>query len=91
MNEKWIIFIIYTNLIIQLNFQIMNSNETNNSTADRYKQKMKFAITIMLPQDYIRLRNFNVCINKELSRINKGSWTFTKYFYLERFYFLNIS
>ena len=45
-------------------------------------EKTKLTIAIMLPQDYIRLRNFNVCIKKEMDRINKGTWSFTKYFYL---------
>lgn len=48
--------------------------------------KMKLSIAIMLPQDYIRLRNFNVCINKEMNRINKGNWSFTNSFYLERYF-----
>ncbi|CAF0742170.1 unnamed protein product [Brachionus calyciflorus] len=48
-------------------------------------EKVKLTIAIMLPQDYIRLRNFNVCIKKEMDRINKGTWSFTKYFYLESY------
>lgn len=54
------------------------------STKTTPNQKMKLTIAIMLPQDYIRLRNFNVCINKEMNRINKGNWSFIKHFYLDR-------
>lgn len=57
----------------------------NHSTSTKSWERMKLTIAIMLPQDYIRLRNFNVCINKEMNRINKGNWSFTKHFYLDRF------
>jgi hypothetical protein len=50
-----------------------------------FKDKTKLSIALMLPQDYIRLRNFNVCINKEMNRINKGNWSFTKRFYMESY------
>jgi hypothetical protein len=60
------------------------SNKMFSSTT-KTNQKMKLTIAILLPQDYIRLRNFNVCINKEMNKINRGNWSFTKTFYLDRF------
>jgi hypothetical protein len=48
------------------------------------KNRTKLTISIMLPQDFIRLRNFHVCINREISKINKGNWSFTKHFYIDR-------
>lgn len=80
------------NVIILLSLIALSKSETalNNILGSSDKpttttQKMKLTIAILLPQDYIRLRNFNVCINKEMNRINKGSWSFTKHFYLDRF------
>ena len=79
------------NVIILLSLIILSKSETtlNNSLGSSDKptstQKMKLTIAILLPQDYIRLRNFNVCINKEMNRINKGSWSFTKHFYLDSY------
>lgn len=55
-------------------------------TEAKSSEKAKITIAIMLPQDYIRLRNFNVCIKKEMDRINRGNWSFNKHFYLDRFF-----
>ena len=46
--------------------------------------KSKLTIALMLPQDFMRLRNFRLCINKEIVKINKSNWSFTKHFYLDR-------
>ena len=61
---------------------------STSSPTKQQNEKVKLSIAIMLPQDYIRLRNFNVCINKEMQRINKGSWSFIRNFYLERLNFV---
>lgn len=55
------------------------------TTEVKTNEKTKITIAIMLPQDYIRLRNFNVCIKKEMDRINRGNWSFNKHFYLDRY------
>jgi hypothetical protein len=63
------------------------ANEKNQSTISRpaTSEKVKLTIAFMLPQDFIRTRNFNVCINREMTKINRGNWSFVKNFYLDRF------
>ena len=68
-----------------------NSNQLLDKTNQPVKsnnEKIKLTIAIMLPQDFIRLRNFHVCINREIVKINKANWSFTKHFYLDRFLFI---
>ncbi len=62
------------------------SSSVNNGLAylNPSKNRTKLTISIMLPQDFIRLRNFHVCINREIAKINKGNWSFTKHFYIDR-------
>ncbi|RNA20685.1 hypothetical protein BpHYR1_016648 [Brachionus plicatilis] len=57
-----------------LKFDVYSNNfhTTMAKTAD----KTKLTIAIMLPQDYIRL---------QMDRINKGNWSFNKYFYLDSY------
>ena len=54
-------------------------------------EKFRLAITIILPQDFIRFRNFHVCINREVNKINKSNWEFLRHFILERSFSSNIS
>jgi len=62
--------------------------DKTNQPVKSNNEKIKLTIAIMLPQDFIRLRNFHVCINREIVKINKANWSFTKHFYLDRFLFL---
>lgn len=72
-------------IIITCLSMVSSADLTKDSSHEVVPQKMKLTIAIMLPQDYIRLRNFKVCIDKEINKINKGNWAFTKHFFLDRF------
>ena len=88
-NAKLIFYLFLSfkvNQIIYGDENLLNDvgNPSLSATQSAKIERTKLTIAIMLPQDYIRLRNFNVCINKEMNRINKGNWSFNKHFYLDR-------
>lgn len=64
--------------------RVAASYSSNNSTTIRV-EKMRLNIAIMLPTDYMNDRVINTCIKREMNIINRGNWTFTKHFYLERY------
>lgn len=76
----------FATLIFMTCLSMVFSADLNKDSHEVVTQKMKLTIAIMLPQDYIRLRNFKVCIDKEISKINKGNWAFTKHFFLDRYF-----
>lgn len=80
-----IVLILINSLLIQMRPTEIESKDISFVQASKPSDKTKLTIAIMLPQDYIRLRNFNVCIKKEMDRINKGNWSFTKHFYMDRY------
>ena len=42
------------------------------------------ALSIFLPHDFIRLRNFQVCINRELAKLNRDAhWSFHNRFAID--------
>lgn len=70
--------------LVQSDFSTSSITNGINYLTNASKNRTKLTISIMLPQDFIRLRNFHVCINREIAKINKGNWSFTKHFYIDR-------
>lgn len=67
-----------------LNYSIQNEISPEPIQTRPVNEKFRLAITIILPQDFIRFRNFHVCINREVNKINKSNWEFLRHFILER-------
>jgi hypothetical protein len=69
------------------NYTLQYENSQSSSQPIRTRpanEKLRLAITVILPQDFIRFRNLHVCINRELNKINKSNWEFLRHFVLER-------
>ena len=64
--------------------QEYSTTEVNTIVDNKPTEKKNITIAFILPQDFIRFRKIQACITNQVSKINKGNWSFSKNFYIDR-------
>lgn len=68
-------------------FMILLNSINTIQTSDpnqNMSEKKNITIAFILPQDFIRFRKLQTCITNQIAKINKGNWSFSKNFYIDR-------
>lgn len=77
-------------LFVLLKFTLIESKQNKRQLNNQLNEKKNITIAFILPQDFIRFRKFQSCITNQVAKINKGNWSFSKNFYIDRLVSFNI-